>query len=80
MGTAFTILAEGLLPCDGQLRSDFQNTGSSHYFRLPDDPEVADSFRAVVVHFTMHLQHVVEILASIFGRGQRNLPPAIENF
>ncbi len=34
MGTAFTILAEGLLPCDGQLRSDFQNTGSSHYFRL----------------------------------------------
>ena len=80
MGTAFTILAEGLFPCYGQLRSDFQNTGSSHYFRLADDPEVADSFRAVVVHFTMHLQHVVEILASIFGRGQRNLPPAIENF
>ena len=47
---------------------------------MADDPEVADTFRADVVHFTMHLQHVVEILASIFGRGQRNLPPAIENF
>jgi len=47
---------------------------------VADDPEVADTFRADVVHFTMHLQHVVEILASILGRGQRDLPAAIENF
>jgi hypothetical protein len=30
--------------------------------------------------FTIHLRHVVEVLASILGRGQRKFPPAIENF
>ena len=28
----------------------------------------------------MHWPHVVDVLASILGRGQRKFPPAIENF
>lgn len=28
----------------------------------------------------MHLQHVVEVLASILWRGQRKFPPPIKNF